>query len=1042
MKGDFTRSTFRPREHYSSVRMQQGRVQLDADWNEQSDIAAHRVETEAVDVIGRCGAPKHNPGFGIITDVTAPTPEQQALLDNLAPGDFLVGKGRYYVDGIMCENEDDIAFTAQPDMPGTQPVLEAGVYAAYLDVWRRHITTIEDPSIREVALGGPDTATRAKTVWQIKLALLEGGEKATCSDDIEPWLKNGTGKLSARAEPPASSQGPCVVAPGAGYRRLENQLYRVEIHRGSLDPEGPTYKWSRDNGSVVVPVEQFNYSGDAAKVRVRSLGRDRVLGLNIGDWVEVLDDAAELHGDPGTLLQIDDIDAEQRVLILSGPVPASDMGLHPKVRRWDSKQEFKVSDATSDFVELEDGVQIKFEPGDFNTGDYWTIPARTVPGKFGDVEWPRDGANNPIPQPQQGIIHHFCKVALVTFAGGEDDIEITKVEDCRPIFPPLTELPHAGASCCTVTVGEGGDFKDIQEAINSAEDGSKVCILPGTYNLRDTVVISERLDLTVSGCGRQTRIIGPPGKTAFAIVDQSKGVTLQSLSITTSAKEPSILMSEALSPSVLNCFVANQTSASTGAPETAPLIDATDCNQVSIKQNELLQNRWMYAIRMRAAHSVVEGNAIRGGGILLRYGSIDVVIRDNEITIPGDGINREPGPGIQLGLIEEQPLPLPIAQVQILDNSITRMGGSGITTAIDAKLETLRSCDNLVIARNRITHNLESPPKDVFIQETTVAGGIVLAVTSQVRIYDNLIAYNGSRSAPACGVFAWDCDSLDIDRNSILDNGAINPPADSRAFQAGILAMFVVGHNESDSLMEFLSKQGGANPEIFSAQQTGIPALRVHDNVVTCPEGHALIASALGSVSVADNTLTSRSYRAQPFNQGLNILNFGACVVIVNFGAPEFRAEGAAGITWENILAGSDDEALKEIRLLPGGRVKFHDNQVTLTGAIPVLGSMDFAGRGPADFGPACVHLISVDDISLQDNQVRSIINGPAMIAGTSAQGMTVRASGNRFAEFPNTAFASYRSLAPGMNLTVGNEATHSIFANGLVINNLSLNAI
>ncbi|HEX3531938.1 MAG TPA: DUF6519 domain-containing protein, partial [Thermoanaerobaculia bacterium] len=37
MKGDFSRDTFRKRKHYNRVRMQQGRVQLDADWNEQGD---------------------------------------------------------------------------------------------------------------------------------------------------------------------------------------------------------------------------------------------------------------------------------------------------------------------------------------------------------------------------------------------------------------------------------------------------------------------------------------------------------------------------------------------------------------------------------------------------------------------------------------------------------------------------------------------------------------------------------------------------------------------------------------------------------------------------------------------------------------------------------------------------------------------------------------------------------------------------------------------------------------------------------------------
>ena len=34
MAEDITRSTFNPAKHYSGVRQQQGRVSLDADWNE------------------------------------------------------------------------------------------------------------------------------------------------------------------------------------------------------------------------------------------------------------------------------------------------------------------------------------------------------------------------------------------------------------------------------------------------------------------------------------------------------------------------------------------------------------------------------------------------------------------------------------------------------------------------------------------------------------------------------------------------------------------------------------------------------------------------------------------------------------------------------------------------------------------------------------------------------------------------------------------------------------------------------------------------
>ena len=44
-----------------------------------------------------------------------------------------------------------------------------GNYAVYLDVWERHVTYLDDDRIREVALGGPDTATRAKVVWQVKI---------------------------------------------------------------------------------------------------------------------------------------------------------------------------------------------------------------------------------------------------------------------------------------------------------------------------------------------------------------------------------------------------------------------------------------------------------------------------------------------------------------------------------------------------------------------------------------------------------------------------------------------------------------------------------------------------------------------------------------------------------------------------------------------------------------------------------------------------------------------------------------------------------
>ena len=64
MKGDFSRNTFDPTKHFSRVLMQQGRVQLDADWNEQAAILLHYLRTLAADLIGPCAGPEGDEVYG------------------------------------------------------------------------------------------------------------------------------------------------------------------------------------------------------------------------------------------------------------------------------------------------------------------------------------------------------------------------------------------------------------------------------------------------------------------------------------------------------------------------------------------------------------------------------------------------------------------------------------------------------------------------------------------------------------------------------------------------------------------------------------------------------------------------------------------------------------------------------------------------------------------------------------------------------------------------------------------------------------------
>jgi hypothetical protein len=449
MKGDFSRDTFDPANHFSRVLMQQGRVQLDADANEQASILLHYLQALAADLIGPHGGPLNGLGFEIVVDeTTVPAAERARLTDAkvlpLAQGDFLIAPGRYYVNGLICENERYISYKTQDDNPlpaDADPRNLSGGFLVYLDVWERHLTYLEvedaDGSVispREVALGGPDTATRAQVVWQVKIRRSDIGP-ADARDygkflaELGPENRPSTGLLKARAIQPTSTQNdPCNIPPDARYRGAENQLYRVEVHVDSAAVRAglataPTFKWSRENGSVIFPIRRI----DDTRVNLEGLGRDARMGLQPGDWVEILDDDYTLQNRIGPLLQVDAIDYDETVVTLAS-APDSPVGQdttkHPLLRRWDQRAgdasdpgkngiAIVEGDREQNWIELEDGIQIQFQRGGtYRTGDYWLIPARTATG---DVEWP-GRAGEPLALGPRGIAHHYAPLWLISIA--------------------------------------------------------------------------------------------------------------------------------------------------------------------------------------------------------------------------------------------------------------------------------------------------------------------------------------------------------------------------------------------------------------------------------------------------------------------------------------------------------------------------------------------------------------------------------------------------------------------------------------------------
>ncbi len=402
-------------------------------------------------------------------------------------GDLSVSPGRLYLDGILCELETPTSYLTQPDpffdpaLIGIPAIQASGTVLAYLDVWQRHIGVIEDPFIREQALGGPDTATRAKVVWQVKTTDLPAGSTV---DDVLGALRptpDQQGRIAARAQPTAAQVDPCIIPQSAGFRRLENQLYRVEIHQagqlvdlgngGPLDPNGgaqATFKWSRDNGSVVAAwVDDPQPLPNTLKVSLPT--RDQERGFAQGQWVELGDDRRQLSGVGGIFVQLTNVDGDVLTfdpvtiqdplgLVASGGTPVRpDDTFHPTVRRWDMPDTsvgpqpvVRDDSQNGGWIDLEAGVQIRFEAGQYEVGDYWTIPARTASNS---IEWPHQpGTTEPAALAPRGIQHHFTCLATFNAASGPT---FSNFHDCRKLFHPLTDQTPT----TTVDLPRPGEFR-------------------------------------------------------------------------------------------------------------------------------------------------------------------------------------------------------------------------------------------------------------------------------------------------------------------------------------------------------------------------------------------------------------------------------------------------------------------------------------------------------------------------------------------------------------------------------------------------------
>lgn len=136
MYGDFSRMTYSRGKGYTGVWSQQGRVQLDADANEQTAILLDWLRTLAVDFIGPFGGHVTRAGFRV----------------GLNGADLTFSPGHYYVYGLRCDMpepaEGVTGATYSSLVPGAGPLPEPP-YLVQLLVWERSVSAVVDPDLLE-----------------------------------------------------------------------------------------------------------------------------------------------------------------------------------------------------------------------------------------------------------------------------------------------------------------------------------------------------------------------------------------------------------------------------------------------------------------------------------------------------------------------------------------------------------------------------------------------------------------------------------------------------------------------------------------------------------------------------------------------------------------------------------------------------------------------------------------------------------------------------------------------------------------------------
>jgi hypothetical protein len=557
MGSDRARVSYDEKQQYRSVVMQQGRVTLEADANEALRIVDEEIRHDALDFVGPAGTP--DDGYRITPDG--------------AGTDFQVQAGTMYVGGVRAylpKGNPPITYkyTSQPDwlFPAPPDPAPPSTELVFLHLLEQEISAVEVPDLKDVALGGPDTAQRSRLLQHVhRLATQSKDCSGAWKEAIARWNAQGLDfhSNSMRVIPQATlkvsfsqdntSPNLCKPVAQGGYLGADNQLIRVEICE--VDQAGNAkFLWGFDNASFLYPVtavdsqnlqlssrpvDQYHQPRNKQAVQVLRSTAKLANGAYVAYAADIDNPPANKFSVVTTLAGAYSPDSQQVTLNdalsndflnLTDPTdPTQKIQLYLRV--WEEHLDLVANTATS---LGQTGVQVTFKAGasgKYHVGDYWTFAVRpststqVYPERYLDDFQPADG-------PRQWV----CPLAVV-------DWKATPISlvDCRNQFDNLVDLTKRAlmAGCCTVQV-RPEDLKgnaSLQSVVDQyrGKGPVRICLMPGKYSLAETLRLgSEHSSFTIEACNGGVVLQAAEGAEprllhGLLLVDRASDVTVRGL---------------------------------------------------------------------------------------------------------------------------------------------------------------------------------------------------------------------------------------------------------------------------------------------------------------------------------------------------------------------------------------------------------------------------------------------------------------------------------------------------------------------------------